>query len=293
MLDALDEVLVTWDKVATLPAKAMAAPELLTVLERVERPRRLLPAVEHNVLTQLQSQTTPVDVCAKSWRAVLTNRLGISGADAGRQLIEAAELGPRHSMTGQALPPAVPTTAAAQARGEISTDHVAVIRSFMDHLPESADIATREHAEAQLGGLAGGLTPEGLRKLAHQLMAMINQDGDLDDERDQARKRGLTVGQQQVDGMSKITGWLDPELRAALDAISPNSPRPATATPMTRLPAWTAHPANNRATVTCDRPDNAPTTHSRPCAWPCSPPDSSVSTTACPSPSSSPPPSNR
>jgi hypothetical protein len=219
MLDALDEVLVTWDKVATLPANGMAAPELLIALERVERLRRLLPAVEHTVLTQLQSQSTPVDVGAKSWRAVLTNRLGISGADAGRRLIEAAELGPRHSMTGQALPPVLPTTAVAQARGEIGTDHVAVIRSFMDHLPASVDVATREHAEAQLGGLAGGLTPEGLRKLAHQLMAMINQDGDLDDERDQARKRGLIVGPQQVDGMSKIAGWVDPELRAALDAI--------------------------------------------------------------------------
>ncbi|MCX2930358.1 HNH endonuclease signature motif containing protein [Mycobacterium sp. CVI_P3] len=219
MLEALEDVLTAWDKVVALPANPMAAPELLSVLERVERLRRLLPAVEHTVLTQLQAQTTPVDVGAKSWRTVLTHRLGISGADASRRLTEAAELAPRHSLTGQALPPALPTTAAAQARGEIGIDHVSVIRSFMDHLPASVDAATREHAEAQLGGLAGGLTPEGLRKLAHQLMAMINQDGDLDDEREQARKRGVSIGPQQIDGMSKITGWVDPELRAALDAI--------------------------------------------------------------------------
>jgi hypothetical protein len=246
MLDALDEVLVTWDKLATLPANGMAAPELLIVLERVERLRRLLPAVEHTVLTQLQSQSTPVDVGAKSWRAVLTNRLGISGADAGRRLIEAAELGPRHSMTGQALSPVLPTTAVAQARGEIGTDHVAVIRSFMDHLPASVDVATREHAEAQLGGLAGGLTPEGLRKLAHQLMAMINQDGDLDDERDQARKRGLIVGPQQVDGMSKITGWVDPELRAALDAILAKLAAPGYCNPDEETPCVDGTPSEQQ-----------------------------------------------
>ncbi|AKK27727.1 HNH endonuclease signature motif containing protein [Mycobacterium sp. EPa45] len=218
-MEVLDDVLTAWDKIAALPADAMTAPELLSVLERIERLRRLLPAVEHSVLTQLQSQTTPVDLGAKSWRAVLTNRLAITGADAARRLSDAAELGPRQSLTGEALPPALPATASAQARGEIGTDHVAVIRSFMDHLPASVDIGTREHAEAQLAGLAGGLSPEGLRKLANQLMAMINQDGDLDDERDQARKRGLKVGAQQVDGMSKVSGWIDPELRAAWDAI--------------------------------------------------------------------------
>ncbi len=137
MLDALDDVLTAWDKVAALPAVDMAAPELLLALEKkVERLRRLLPAVEHAVLTQLQSQTTSVAVGAKSWRAVLTHRLGISSADATRRLSDAAELGPRQSLTGEALPPALPATAAAQGRGEIGSDHVSVIRSFMDHLPQ-------------------------------------------------------------------------------------------------------------------------------------------------------------
>jgi hypothetical protein len=128
MLDALDDVLTAWDKVAASPAADMPAPELLVALERVERVRRLLPAVEHTVLSQLQSQTTPIAVGAKSWRAVLTHRLGISGADAGLRLADAAVLGPRQSMTGETLPPVLPTTAAAQAHGEIGADHVAVVR---------------------------------------------------------------------------------------------------------------------------------------------------------------------
>ena len=246
MLDALEDVLTAWDKVTALPAADMAAPELLVALERMERLRRLLPAVEHTVLTQLQSQTTPIAMGAKSWRAVLTHRLGISGADAGQRLAVAAELGPRHSITGETLPPVLPTTAAAQARGEIGADHVAVIRSFMDHLPAAVDAQTREHAEAQLGGLAGGLSPEGLRKLAQQLMAMINQDGSLDDERDQARKRGITVGPQQVDGTSKIAGWVDPELRAALDAINAKLAGPGYCNPDDETPCVDGTPTRDQ-----------------------------------------------
>jgi hypothetical protein len=259
MLEMLDDVLTAWDKLAALPATAMAAPELLTVLERVERLRRLLPAVEHTVLTQLKSQTTPVDMGARSWRAVLTNRLGISGGDATRRLTDAAELGPRHSLTGQALPPALPMTSAAQARGEIGADHVSVIRSFMDHLPAFVDVATREHAEAQLGGLAGGLTPEGLRKLAHQLMAMINQGGDLDDERDQARKRGLSIGPQRVDGMSKLSGWVDPELRAALDAILGKLAAPGYCNPDEATPCVDGTPSEQQ--ISGDRRSAGQRTH--------------------------------
>lgn len=129
----------------------------------------------------------------------------------------------------------------------------------MDHLPAAVDGATREHAEAQLGGLAGGLTPEALRKLAHQLMAMVNQDGILDDERDQARKRGIVVGPQQVDGMSRISGWADPELRAALDATNAKLAAPGYCNPDDETPPVSmAHPANDRSPVTCDRAPACP-----------------------------------
>jgi hypothetical protein len=94
---------------------------------------------------------------AKSWRAVLSHRLGIGGSDAGRRIAEAARLGRRRTVTGDYLDPELPETAAAQARGEIGSEHVAVIRDFMDQLPAAVDPATRTAAESQLGGLAGGL----------------------------------------------------------------------------------------------------------------------------------------
>ncbi len=219
VMAALDELELAWDKLASMPVHALGAGQALDVLDRLESHRRRQPAAENSLLVQLQSQVTPKDLGAKSWRAVLSQRLGISGPDAGRRLAEAAALGPRRGVTGAPLEPQLPGTAAAQARGEIGTEHVTVIRDFMEQLPAEVDPATRSAAESQLAGLAGGLTPEGLRKVARQLMGYLDQDGTLDDEREHARKRSLTIGRQELDGMSRITGWLDPELRATLDAV--------------------------------------------------------------------------
>jgi hypothetical protein len=219
VLAALDEVAVAWDKVASLPVHGLGAAHVLEVLDRLETHRRRQPAAEYALLAHLQSQTTAKEMGAKSWRAVLSQRLGISGAEAGRRIADAAQLGPRRAVTGEPLPPELPGTAAAQARGEIGSEHVTVIRDFMAQLPAAVDVGTRAAAESQLSGLAGGLTPDGLRTVARQLMGYLDQDGTLDDDREHARKRGVTIGRQELDGMSKISGWLTPELRATLDAV--------------------------------------------------------------------------
>ncbi len=219
VLAALDDVEAAWDKLASLPVHRLGTAQVLEVLHRLETHRRRQPATEHALLTHLQSQTTAKEMGAKSWRAVLSQRLGISGTDAGRRIAEADQLGPRRAVTGEPLEPQLPGTAAAQARGEIGTEHVAVIRDFMAQLPTGVDVGTRAAAESQLSGLAGGLTPDGLRTVARQLMGYLDQDGTLDDEREHARKRGVTIGRQDLDGMSKISGWLTPELRATLDAM--------------------------------------------------------------------------
>lgn len=219
LLAVLDELEAVWDKLASLPVEGLTAPQALTVLDRLERHRRRQPAFEHALVTQLQSQATAKEMGAKSWRAVLSQRLGISGPDAGRRLVEAADLGARRAVSGEPLAPVLPATAAAQARGEIGSEHVAVIRDFMAALPDQVDPGTAAAAESQLGELAGGLTPESLRTVARQLLGYLDQDGTVDDEREHARKRGLALGPQGLDGMSRLTGWITPELRATLDAV--------------------------------------------------------------------------
>lgn len=57
--------------------------------------------------------------------------------------------------------------------------------------------------------------PEGLRQAANLLSALLHPDGDYSDD-ERARRRGLTLANQQSDGMSRISGWVTPETRAAL-----------------------------------------------------------------------------
>ena len=57
-----------------------------------------------------------------------------------------------------------------------------------------------------------------MRQAADRLAFLLDQDGQLTDG-DRARRRYLSVDKQGPDGMSDIRGRLDPEARAALDAV--------------------------------------------------------------------------
>jgi hypothetical protein len=54
-------------------------------------------------------------------------------------------------------------------------------------------------------------------------------DGTYNDE-DRARRRGLTLGNQQADGMSELHGHITPELRATIEAASAKLAAPRCAT---------------------------------------------------------------
>jgi Domain of unknown function (DUF222) len=154
----------------------------------------------------------------KSWTDVLCNRLRIGRGDARRRLDEADDLGPRAAMTGEPLPPLLPNVAAAQAAGAIGADHIRVIRRFFTDLPSAVDFETRQQCEATLARIAAEHTPDALRKAAERLMALVHPDGDFSDV-DRARRRSVIIGKQEADGMSKISGLLDPEARATIDAV--------------------------------------------------------------------------
>jgi hypothetical protein len=57
-----------------------------------------------------------------------------------------------------------------------------------------------------------------LRLLAERMALCLNPDGNYSDG-DRARLRGIVIGPQGFDGMSKISGYLTPEARAGLDAV--------------------------------------------------------------------------
>jgi uncharacterized protein DUF222/HNH endonuclease len=220
---------------------ALTTPECLSMLERLERETRRLPVPGHALINQVSRHAGEVELGGKLGHA-LANRLRISRGEASRRIHEAADLGERKAITGEPLPPVLPATAEAQRAGEIGSGHVAVIRGFWHRLPDFVDVETRAKAETQLARLASEHRPDELSKLADKLSDCLNPDGNFTDE-DRARRRGITIGKQDVDGMSPITGYLTPEARATIDAVFAKLAAPGMCNPADAAPCVSGTPS--------------------------------------------------
>src|SRR3984893_10566132 len=203
--DAVSDVLEVSSDVLTTP-------ECLALLQRLETETRRLPVAGHPLINQLARQATN-DELGGNLSYALASRLRISRGEAARRIGEADDLGPRQSVTSDRLLPRLEATAEAQRAGRLGAGHVAVIRAFCHRLPDFVDVETRQKAEAQLARLGGEHRPDELSKLGDKLTDCLNPDGDW------ARRRGITIGKQDLDGMSAITGYLTPEARATIDAV--------------------------------------------------------------------------
>ncbi len=100
----------------------------------------------------------------------------------------------------------------------------------------------RADAERQLAEVASQYRPDELKKFADHLDLVLNPDGNFSDE-DRARRRRVTVGPQGEDGMSRLTGWLDPELRAGLDAVLAKWAAPGMCNPADEKPTIEGTPS--------------------------------------------------
>ena len=215
---AVDRFDAAQAELAAVSFEALSAPQALAVKDRLETVARRQGAVDHRLTAQLVAQSSPTELGGTSWPDVLSNRLRISRGQARRRVDDAADLGPRIAVTGEPLAPVLPNVAAAQAAGAVGPEHVRIIRRFFTDLPSAVDYQTREQCEATLARIAAEQTPDALRKAADRLMALVHPDGDFSDT-DRARRRSLVLGKQEADGMSKISGLLDPEARATIDAV--------------------------------------------------------------------------
>ncbi|HEY1439850.1 MAG TPA: HNH endonuclease signature motif containing protein [Mycobacterium sp.] len=220
---------------------ALTTPERLTYLDRLELEARRLMVPGHQLINQLAERSDPDELGGKLCQA-LANRLRITRVDAARRVAEAADLGPRRAITGEPLPPLLTGTAAAQRTGHIGAGHVRVLRGFVHGLPCSLDVDTRQSAEAHLAELATGHRPDDLAKLADRLTTYLNPDGNFTDI-DRARRRGLTLGKQDIDGMSRLSGWLTPEARATCEAVLAKLAAPGMANPDDAAPVVDGRPA--------------------------------------------------
>ena len=240
---AFDAAEAALDGVAALDCDALSTPQCLEWLERCERLRRRIPALEHEPINHLARQATPEELGGKLSHAIAEWTL-ISRAEAGRRIREAADLGPRRALTGEPLAPVLAATAAGQREGKLGAGQVAVIRRFYHQLPGWVDAATRDDVEARLAKEGAQFRPEPLARLADHITDWLNPDGTYTDL-DRARRRGLTLGNQQPDGMSQLHGWLTPEARATLEAVWAKLAAPGMCNPTDDTPCVDGPPSED------------------------------------------------
>jgi len=219
--------------------------EMLAAFQDLETQRRRLPTVDHRLIAELECRCTGRKLLSRGTPGLLTELLHVDVAEAKARVRAAAVLGPRTALTGEPLDPVHPATAAAQAAGTISEKHARVVTGTIGRLPHILDEDTVASAEQTLVNQAQGLRPSELIKVAERLTAYLDPDGQLSDDTDRAARRALNIGRQRADGMSPITGLLDPATRALVDAAFSALARPVSEgdTPDPRSPAQRHHDA--------------------------------------------------
>ncbi len=158
----------------------------------------------------------PSDVAT---RHLLGSRLRITSAEVKRRFRVAGRICPRRSLTGPALPPELPKLAEAVHKGALGDDHIAAVTRALDVLPSAVGVADQEKAERTLVRHATRQDAKFVAAVGERIADCLNPDGNFSDE-DRARRRGVVLGRQGIDGMSRLSGWLDPEARAYLEAVT-------------------------------------------------------------------------
>jgi hypothetical protein len=229
IVEAFDAFHSVVSRLGELSFEVLTTPERLALLERFEQDIRRLPVPGHELINGVRRQANAAEIGGKLSH-VLADRLRITRAEATRRIHEAQDLGARQALSGEPLPPRLAATAAGQRAGQVGAGHISVIRRFFEQLPCWIAAPTRERAEAQLAEVAAQFRPEQLAKLADKLADCLNPDGNFTDE-DRARRRGLTLGRQEADGMSALRAHLTPAARAALEAVLAKLAAPGMANP--------------------------------------------------------------
>jgi hypothetical protein len=151
-------------------------------------------------------------------RDMLWARLRLTPKEILRRFKLAARIRPRRSLTGPPVGPERAELAAAMEAGAVGEDHIRAVCHAVDILPACVSHTDVAEAERTLVEHARKLDAGVVVKLGQRIADYLNPDGLFTDD-DRAQRRGLRLGPQGPDGMSRLSGLLDPEARAYFEAI--------------------------------------------------------------------------
>ena len=246
------------DELDALEVEALSAAEAVTVLDALEDAECRTAAHRHRALAQLQQQSTPVEMGAKSWRDVLAIRWRLSGHEAGRRLTHAAQLGPRRSFTGEASwPRHLEAVAVAQRMGMLTTEHVDLLCRGIAKLPGWVQPSEREQIETDWVRHGVGDGPKALQDQITQTLFLLDQDGQPPHDEERHRRRGARLGTQRHDAMTELTATLTPQARAVWEVLFAKYAAPGMCNPADEQPCNSGTPS--QAHIDGDDADRGPT----------------------------------
>jgi len=190
----------------------------IEVADRLETQDRTNRGLMYRIFGEL-ADPPDEDGSIAAVRDALWKRLRITPREITRRCRLAARIRPRRSLTGATIPPELPALAAAVESGTVGEDHIRAVWQAVDVLPASVPATEATKAEQSLVTHATRVDAGIVVRLGQRIADHLNPDG-LFSEKDRSRRRSLTLGRQGPDGMSKLSGLLDPQARAHFEAVA-------------------------------------------------------------------------
>lgn len=214
---ALDAIDAAHEVLRNTPSDLVGSDFRVDVAARLETQERTNRGLMYRMFAEIADPPDETGF-GPAVRDRLWARLRITPGEITRRFKLAARIRPRRSLTGPPLPAELPALGAAVEAGGVGEDHIRAVCRAVDVLPASVSPPDVANAERRLVEHAGNVDAKVVEKLGQQIADYLNPDGLFTDE-DRARRRGLHVGPEGPDGMSRLNGLIDPEARAYFEAI--------------------------------------------------------------------------
>lgn len=205
------------DRIDTVDTNPATEHDLVKAAIEHERAARRMASSGHRRVMDVSDRSAFRTVGCKSLSDFMSDKLRVT--DVKRRMRAMDKLSRKYSMTGELMEPDCPNLAEALHEGSIGPDHLAAALDVMRRIPAAVSVDDRARAEASLAKSARRLPPRQITQVGARILAYLDPDGTLTNERDRARQRRLSMSDQDTQAMSKLTALLDPTTRAMFDVV--------------------------------------------------------------------------
>ena len=199
-----DQVDAVFDEMRALSSDAVGNEFRVEMAERLEAQERVNRGLMYRIFGEIADPPDDVGMLPTVIDS-LGARLRIARNEVKRRLKVSGRIRPRRQLAGPPLPPELPVVAQAVESGVIGEDHLRAICRAMEVLPSCVSEVDRGDVEVSLVREASKNDAEFVRVVGRRIDEIFTPDGHFD-ETDRARRRGLLLGAQGPDGMSRLSG---------------------------------------------------------------------------------------